>query len=85
MTDPTTLTTLLPEQVLHTPWFTVLASFVALNTIMYCALSLPKVLPKVYLSDWIPSTNRRAQTRSIYPEGYAAPLTDDEELLDPVA
>jgi hypothetical protein len=79
----TTLTTLLPEHVLHTPWFTVLASFVALNTLMYCALSLAKVLPKVYLSDWITSTNRRAQTRSIYPEGYVAP--DEDEVLDPVA
>jgi hypothetical protein len=87
MTDPTTLTTLLPEHVLHTPWFTVLASFVALNTIMYCALSLAKVLPKVYLSDWVASSNRRTQTRSIYPDGYVVPLDNDDadDLLDPVA
>jgi hypothetical protein len=62
---------LLPESVLHSGWFAVLAAFVALNTVMYCALALAKVLPKVYVTDWLPARNRRAQTRSIYPDGFA--------------
>jgi hypothetical protein len=78
-------TAVLPEHVLHSAWFGVLASFVALNTIMYCALSLAKVLPKLYLSDWVTSTNRRSQTRSIYPDGYVVPDEVTEDLLDPVA
>ena len=81
----TAQTAVLSEKVLHTAWFGVLASFVALNTIMYCALSLAKVLPKLYLSDWVTSSNRRAQTRSIYPDGYLAPEDVAEDLLDPVA
>lgn len=81
----TVQTAVLPEHVLHSTWFGVLAAFVALNTIMYCALSLAKVLPKLYLSDWITSTNRRSQTRSIYPDGYVAPDEVTEGLLDPVA
>ena len=59
---------LLPEGVLHSEWFAVLATFVALNTVMYCALA--KVLPKVYVTDWIHTRNRRAETRSIYPDGF---------------
>ena len=61
---------LLPEGVLHSEWFAVLATFVALNTVMYCALALAKVLPKVYVTDWVHTRNRRAQTRSIYPDGF---------------
>jgi len=61
-----------PSVVMHTEWFAVLTAFVALNTIMYVALAVAKVLPKLYVSDWIRSQNRRSQTRSIYPEGYAA-------------
>jgi hypothetical protein len=63
---------------LHTEWYAVLAAFVALNTIMYCALAVSKVLPKLYISDWISSPNRRTQTRSIYPDGYSL---EDEQLL----
>ena len=54
--------TVLPTAVLHTQRFAVLSAFVALNTIMDVALAVAKVLPKVYVSDWIRSPNRRSQT-----------------------
>jgi hypothetical protein len=63
---------LLSTSVLHTGWFAVLASFVAINTMMYGALALAKILPKLYPSDWAKPINRRTQTRSIYPEGMPA-------------
>lgn len=55
------------ESSLHTEAFAVLAAFVAINTLIYVALAVAKMLPKVYLSDWIHRSNRRAQTRSIHP------------------
>ena len=39
---------LLPESLVHTNWFAILATFVAINTIIYAALALAKVLPKVH-------------------------------------
>jgi hypothetical protein len=75
--------------VLHTEWFAVLTAFVALNTIMYVALAVGKVLPKLYVSDWVASPDRRSQTRSIYPDGYVdvAEVGDEprDALLDRVA
>ncbi|HWI42248.1 MAG TPA: hypothetical protein VNS81_01410 [Nocardioides sp.] len=60
---------LLPESVLRSPWFAVLAAFVAVNTLMYAALALAKVSPKLYPRDWLPRRYRRGETRSIYPDG----------------
>jgi hypothetical protein len=57
------------ESVLHSEWFAVLAAFVAINTVMYCVLTIAKMLPKVYVADWVTSANRRAESRSIYPGG----------------
>jgi hypothetical protein len=81
-----------PSVVLHTEWFAVLTAFVALNTIMYVALAVGKVLPKLYVSDWVHSPNRRSQTRSIYPDGYVdvvdvaeAAGDSPDDLLDRVA
>ena len=71
MTTPV-LGILLPYSVLHTGWFAVLAAFVAINTVMYGALALAKILPKLYPSDWVRPINRRSQTRSIYPDGMPA-------------
>lgn len=48
----------------------VLAAFVTINTVMYSALAVAKILPKVYPAGWFPSRNRRAEDRSIYPEGW---------------
>jgi len=59
---------LLPESFLHSQFFLVLATFVAINTIVYVVLSIAKMLPKIYLSDWFTGPNRRAETRSIYPD-----------------
>lgn len=59
---------LLPEAVLHSDWFAVWATFVAINTLMYAALSVAKILPKIYPSDWIRRRNRRTETRGIYPD-----------------
>jgi hypothetical protein len=72
MSPHTILTTVLPTALLRSDWYAVLTAFVALNTIMYVALAVAKVLPKLYVSDWVRSPNRRSQTRSIYPEGYVA-------------
>ena len=65
---------LLPESIMHSQWFAVLSMFVALNTVLYLTLALIKLLPKAYLSDWVNHRNRRAESRSIYPdsEGGAA-------------
>ncbi|WP_435770831.1 hypothetical protein [Nocardioides sp. SYSU DS0651] len=60
---------LLPEDVLRTEWFAVLAAFVALNTVMFVALAVAKALPKVYVRDWLPRKYARAETRSIHPDG----------------
>ena len=68
---------LLPESVLHSGIFAVLAAFVAINTVMYAALATAKILPKVYPTDWVRPRNRRSETRSIYPD------TSSEEIEDP--
>lgn len=59
---------ILPESLLQSEWFAVWATFVAINTLMYGALSVAKILPKVYPSDWFSRRNRRTETRSIYPD-----------------
>lgn len=59
---------LLPETFLSSPFVTVLATFVAINTVMYLSLAVAKLLPKVYLSDYVTSAERRAENRSIYPD-----------------
>jgi hypothetical protein len=58
----------LHESILHTPWFAVLSMFVAINTVVYLTLAINKLLPKAYLSDWVYQRNRRAESRSIYPD-----------------
>ena len=37
---------LLPSSVLHSHWFQALAAFVAINTLIYAALSLAKLIPR---------------------------------------
>ncbi|MGZ8765522.1 MAG: hypothetical protein ACXW2C_07515 [Acidimicrobiia bacterium] len=59
---------LLPENIMHSQWFAVLSMFVAVNTVLYLTLAVIKLLPKAYLSDWVDQRNRRAETRSIYPD-----------------
>lgn len=64
---------LLPEELMHSRWFAVLSAFVAINTVLYLTLAIVKILPKAYLSDWVDHRNRRAETRSIYPESEPGP------------
>jgi hypothetical protein len=59
---------LLPQTFLQSPFFAVLATFVAINTVMYLALAVAKLLPKVYVSDYLSGANRRGETRSIHPD-----------------
>ena len=63
---------LLPESIMHSQWFAVLSMFVALNTVLYLTLAVIKLLPKAYLSDWVDQRNRRAESRSIYPDSEDA-------------
>ncbi|WP_245861279.1 hypothetical protein [Microbacterium aurantiacum] len=58
---------LLPESVLQSDWFSVLATFVAINTIIYLVLGIIKVLPKVRLRRHS-GASRRSETRSIHPD-----------------
>jgi hypothetical protein len=59
---------ILPEWWLHTDLFAVGSTFVALNTVMYVALALVKLLPAVRPGDWFHHRNRRTETRSIHPD-----------------
>ncbi len=62
---------------MHSDWFAVLATFVAINTLMYAALAIAKILPKVHPGDWIHTRNKRTETRSIHPDAPAVnPATD---------
>lgn len=58
---------LLPDSTLDHTWFAVLSAFVAINTVMYIALAIAKILPKVYLSDLVHTRDRRKANRSIHP------------------
>jgi hypothetical protein len=69
MSDRVATGILLPESFLQSEFFLVLATFVAINTIAYVVLSVVKILPRVYVSDWFKGPNRRAESRSIYPDG----------------
>lgn len=57
-----------PESILHTELFAVLATFVAINTVMYAALAVAKVLPKAHAPGWLRSGRGRRETRSIHPD-----------------
>lgn len=59
----------LPSEWLDSRWFLILATLVALNTIIYAAITVARMLPK-----WIQPTlfrhgQSRSETRSIYPDG----------------
>lgn len=58
---------LLPESVLQTDWFSVLATFVAINTVIYVVLGVIKLIPKVRLQRRS-GASRRSETRSIHPD-----------------
>jgi hypothetical protein len=60
---------LLPESFLQTRFFIVLATLVALNTVIYAALSVVHVIPKWFKPSWLRGRRPRGMTRSIYPDG----------------
>ena len=62
---------LLPESVLQSGWFSILATFVAVNTVIYVVLSVSKLFPVVRTLGFR-KRKERAETRSIYPEGFVA-------------
>ena len=57
-----------PRALLQTQWFAILATFVAINTVMYAALAVAKILPKANPADWIRRRSERSETRSIDPD-----------------
>ena len=69
----TPLGILLPESVLYSTWFAVLATFVAINTVMYVTLATLKALPAIRPRDWFRRRYVRARTRSIYPDAVEGP------------
>jgi len=83
---------LIPTSVLESEPFQILATFVALNSLIYATLAVLKVIPKGYALFRFNGQNRRRQNRSIYPEQMAppsvgsdplpAPLTADSQVAD---
>jgi hypothetical protein len=73
---------LLPESILHSATFSILAAFVAINTVMYGALALGKLLPKVYVADWVSPRNQRSETRSIHPDVEAVDVATDVDAAE---
>jgi hypothetical protein len=67
MTSLPALGVLLPASTLASPWFAVLSAFVAINTVLYTALAIAKILPKIYVSDLWHRRERRQVNRSIHP------------------
>lgn len=59
---------LLPESFLQSPVYAVLAAFVAINTVIYLALAVGKLLPKIHLGGLLHRREHRAETRSIHPQ-----------------
>lgn len=55
-------------ETLQTTWFHVLASFVAINTMIYATICFISVLPRLHPTQWVTSRNTRSETRSIYPD-----------------
>ncbi|MEN9953782.1 MAG: hypothetical protein RL024_609 [Actinomycetota bacterium] len=60
---------LLPESFLQSRFFIVLATVVALNTVIYAALSVVHLIPKLNKPSWLRGHRPRGVTRSIYPDG----------------
>jgi hypothetical protein len=60
---------LLPESFLQSRFFIVLATVVALNTVIYAALSVFHVFPKFDKPSFLRGHRPRGVTRSIYPDG----------------
>lgn len=64
---------LLPETFLQSEFFQVLATFVAINTLMYVTLAIAKMLPRVHPGDLVNRRNRRREPRGITPPAESPP------------
>jgi hypothetical protein len=60
---------LLPESFMLSRFFVILATLVALNTVIYAALSVVHLVPKWFNQSWLRGRKTRKATRSIYPDG----------------
>ncbi|MCX6399190.1 MAG: hypothetical protein NTX33_04560 [Propionibacteriales bacterium] len=60
---------LFPETLVRSQPFAILAAFVAINTVIYVALTVAKAMPKIYFGDYLPRKYERSETRSIHPDG----------------
>ena len=63
-----TVLSVLPPSVLSSEAFHVLAAFVAINTVMYAAVTVAKLLPRVNPAALRRGRYERSETRSIYPD-----------------
>lgn len=59
---------ILPHTLVESVPFAILATFVAINTVMYAALATAKILPRLHPTDWLPRRHHRSETRSIFPD-----------------
>ena len=60
---------LFPQEWLTTDWFAILATYVAINTLIYVVLGVSKLFPVWHLQYFKRNVrNRRGETRSIYPD-----------------
>ncbi|WBM81092.1 hypothetical protein KIV56_07605 [Cryobacterium breve] len=57
---------LLSDTILASEFFAVFSAFVGINTVIYVVLAVAKILPKIYVTDWVRGRNRRIAARSIY-------------------
>jgi len=63
---PSPMGILFPESVLSSPFVSVLAAFVAVNTVIYATLAIAKLVPAIHIGELIPGRRRRFETRSIF-------------------
>jgi hypothetical protein len=59
---------LFPQAVIESRFFVILATLVALNTTVYAALAISKIVPKFIKPGWYRRGRTRSETRSIYPD-----------------
>ena len=58
---------LFPQSLQHSTSYIVLATIVALNTVIYVSLAVAKIFPKWVRSSWLRRGRVRSETRSISP------------------
>ena len=59
---------LFPESTIFSRCFSVLSVLVAINTVIYVAPGVAKILPRFSPGEWVPRRYTRGQTRSIHPD-----------------